>query len=164
DRDASGTLNPLPAPCVDTGAGLDRLTAVLQGGESVFHSDLFRPMLDRVGQEVGRPYDPKSEQAMSYRVLADHARSVAFLLADGVPSAPSELVARERGDRVRAAGVERALGAQRSRRRAAGARTARGVTGCEGLEGWTVLEAGAEQRFVGYETRGHDTDVLAYRV
>src|SRR4051812_16863154 len=48
DRDANGTLNPLPAPCVDTGAGLDRLTAVLQGADSVFHSDLFRPLLDRV--------------------------------------------------------------------------------------------------------------------
>jgi alanyl-tRNA synthetase len=84
DRDAAGVLSPLPAPCVDTGAGLERLAAVLQGVESVFHTDGFAPLLDRVGETVGRPYDPGSEEAVHYRVLADHARAVSFLLADGV--------------------------------------------------------------------------------
>jgi len=84
DRDAGGMLTPLPAPCVDTGAGLERVTAVLQGKETVFHTDLFTPLLDRVGEVVGRPYDRESEEGTSYRVLADHARAVAFLLADGV--------------------------------------------------------------------------------
>ena len=84
NRDAEGVLSPLPAPCVDTGAGLERLAAVLQGEESVFHADIFAPLLERVGELVGREYDPASEEAVSFRVLADHARAVAFLLADEV--------------------------------------------------------------------------------
>ncbi len=84
DRDADGVLHPLPAPSIDTGAGLERLAAVLQGADSNYHTDLFRPLLDRVAQVVGAPYDPASPRGTSYRVLADHARAVAFLLADGV--------------------------------------------------------------------------------
>ncbi|MGE0159380.1 MAG: alanine--tRNA ligase [Gemmatimonadales bacterium] len=84
DRDPQGVLHPLPAPCVDTGAGLERLAAVLQEKESVFHADVFAPLLERVGELVGRPYDASSGHAVGYRVLADHARAVAFLLADGV--------------------------------------------------------------------------------
>ena len=84
DRDAEGTLHPLPAPCVDTGAGLERIAAVMQGADSNYHTDLFAPLLDRVSQVVGRPYDPTLDESVSYRVLADHARAVAFLLADGV--------------------------------------------------------------------------------
>jgi alanyl-tRNA synthetase len=84
DRDSEGTLHPLPAPCVDTGAGLERIAAVLQGADSNYHIDLFAPMLDRVAALVGRPYRPDAEEGVSYRVLADHARAVAFLLCDGV--------------------------------------------------------------------------------
>jgi alanyl-tRNA synthetase len=84
DRDPQGVLHPLPAPCVDTGAGLERLAAVLQGADSVFHADVFAPLLTRVGELAGSPYDRTSERAVSYRVLADHARAVGFLLADGV--------------------------------------------------------------------------------
>ncbi|MDP2958023.1 MAG: alanine--tRNA ligase [Longimicrobiales bacterium] len=84
DRDAKGELHPLPAPCVDTGAGLERIAAVLQGVDSNYHTDLFAPLLDRVAEVVGRPYDASQEECVSYRVLADHARAVAFLLADGV--------------------------------------------------------------------------------
>jgi alanyl-tRNA synthetase len=83
DRQRSGELVPLPAPSVDTGAGLDRITAVLEGEQSVFHSDLFRPLLDRAVAVVGRPYD-RGPAGAPFRVLADHARAVAFLLADGV--------------------------------------------------------------------------------
>jgi alanyl-tRNA synthetase len=84
DRDAHGTLHPLPAPCVDTGAGLERIAAVLQDADSNYHTDLFRPLLDRVAELVGRAYGPDTPESVSYRVLADHARAVAFLLADGV--------------------------------------------------------------------------------
>jgi len=84
ERDAAGTLNPLPAPSIDTGAGLERIAAVLQGVGSNYHTDLFLPLLARVGEVVGRPYDADSKEGTSYRVLADHARAVAFLLADGV--------------------------------------------------------------------------------
>jgi alanyl-tRNA synthetase len=84
DRNAEGELSPLPAPCVDTGAGLERLAAVLQGHESVFHADVFAPLLSAVAELVGSPYDATSDQAVSFRVLADHARAVAFLLADRV--------------------------------------------------------------------------------
>jgi alanyl-tRNA synthetase len=84
DRDQSGELHPLPAPSIDTGAGLERIAAVLQGVDSNFHTDLFRPLIDRAVEAVGTPYDPASAAGLSYRVLADHARAVAFLLSDGV--------------------------------------------------------------------------------
>ena len=83
DRSADGTLTPLPKPSVDTGAGLERIAAVLQGEDSNFHTDLFMPLLDAVAELVGRPYD-RGPAGGSYRVLADHARAVSFLLADGV--------------------------------------------------------------------------------
>ncbi len=84
DRDAAGELHPLPAPSIDTGAGLERLAAVLQREETNFHTDLFRPLLERVAEVVGRPYAADESEGLSYRVIADHARAVAFLLADGV--------------------------------------------------------------------------------
>ncbi|MGQ0703199.1 MAG: alanine--tRNA ligase [Gemmatimonadales bacterium] len=85
DRAADGTLTPLPRPSVDTGAGLDRITAVMQGSDDAFHTDLFFPLLEEVGRLVGTPYPGSLEGAgASYRVLADHARAVAFLLGDGV--------------------------------------------------------------------------------
>ncbi len=84
DRSADGTLTPLPKPSVDTGAGLERIAAVMQGEDDNFHSDLFLPLVDRVGELVGAPYDRSGANRASYRVLADHARAVSFLLADGV--------------------------------------------------------------------------------
>jgi alanyl-tRNA synthetase len=84
DRDESGTLHPLPAPSIDTGAGLERIASVLQGVPSNYDTDLFQPFLDAAADAVGRPYDRDGQEGISYRVLADHARSVAFLLADGV--------------------------------------------------------------------------------
>ncbi len=85
DRSADGTLTPLPKPSVDTGAGLERIAAVLQGGDDNFHTDLFTPLLDLAGTLVGKPYPGSMEGVgASYRVLADHARAVSFLLADGV--------------------------------------------------------------------------------
>jgi alanyl-tRNA synthetase len=85
DRSADGVLTPLPRPSVDTGAGLERIAAVMQGQDDNFHTDLFLPLLDKVAELVGAPYPRSREGAgASYRVLADHARAVAFLLADGV--------------------------------------------------------------------------------
>ena len=84
DRQADGTLVPLPKPSVDTGAGLERIAAVMQGVANNYHTDLFAPLLGAVAQAVGRPYDFDDPHSVSYRVLADHARAVAFLLADGV--------------------------------------------------------------------------------
>jgi alanyl-tRNA synthetase len=84
DRSADGTLTPLPKPSVDTGAGLERIAAVMQGEDDNFHTDVFQPLIDRVGELVGRPYDRNADERASYRVLADHARAVSFLLADGV--------------------------------------------------------------------------------
>jgi len=85
DRSADGTLTPLPKPSVDTGAGLERITAVLQGQNDNFHTDLFRPLIADVERLVGAPYPGGPEgTGMSYRVLADHARAVSFLLLDGV--------------------------------------------------------------------------------
>jgi alanyl-tRNA synthetase len=83
DRAADGTLTPLPKPSVDTGAGLERIAAVLQGEDSNFHTDLFLPLLKGVEGLVGKPY-ARGPGGASYRVLADHARAVTFLLVDGV--------------------------------------------------------------------------------
>jgi alanyl-tRNA synthetase len=85
DRSADGTLTPLPKPSVDTGAGLERIASVLQNTGDNFHTDLFQPLLDKVGELVGTPYPGSMDgPGASYRVLADHARAVAFLLTDGV--------------------------------------------------------------------------------
>ena len=84
DRSADGTLTPLPRPSVDTGAGLERIAAVMQGEDDNFHTDLFAPLLARAGELVGRTYDRSGDDRASFRVLADHARAVSFLLMDGV--------------------------------------------------------------------------------
>ena len=84
NRDEAGVQHPLPAPSIDTGAGLERLATVLQGVDSNYHIDLFRPLLERAAEAVGRAYDPEAPEGVSYRVLADHSRAVSFLLADGV--------------------------------------------------------------------------------
>jgi len=84
DRDVQGKLHPLPKPCVDTGAGLERIATVLQGVESNYETDLFVPIIDAIAELVERSYDPSSELAPAYRVIADHLRASAFLLTDGV--------------------------------------------------------------------------------
>lgn len=107
DRQADGTLVPLPKPSVDTGAGLERISAITQGVTMVFHTDLFSPLIAAVEKTVGIDYwgrdndEPRTGVKIrgghggsdvvanavhpaSFRVLADHARAVAFLLGDGV--------------------------------------------------------------------------------
>ena len=85
DRQANGALNPLPAPSIDTGMGLERITAVLQGHESNYDTDLFAPILDEIGKLAGKQYGRSmSPDDVSMRVMADHSRTAAFLIADGV--------------------------------------------------------------------------------
>src|SRR5882672_1494807 len=83
DQQPDGTRSPLPAPSVDTGAGLERIASVMQSVPSNFDTDLFQPIIAHAVEIVGRPYD-RGPSGAPYRVLADHARAVAFLLADGV--------------------------------------------------------------------------------
>jgi alanyl-tRNA synthetase len=84
DRDEKGTLNPLPAPCVDTGMGLERVAAVVQGKLSNYETDLFTPLLDAVGRRAGKAYGKDAAEDVSLRVVADHLRAMTFLIADGV--------------------------------------------------------------------------------
>ena len=100
DRQPDGELRPLPKPSVDTGAGLERIAAVLQGVTNNYHTSLFAPLIARVEQVTGIPYQGRGGDLSyewgvtggrtvhvdpaSFRVIADHARAVAFLLADGV--------------------------------------------------------------------------------
>jgi alanyl-tRNA synthetase len=84
--DASGyALTPLPKPCVDTGAGLERVTSVLQGKTSNYDTDLLRALVDKAASIAGKPYGRTQEKDdVSMRVIADHARLTAFLLAEGI--------------------------------------------------------------------------------
>ncbi|SFV71511.1 Alanyl-tRNA synthetase [hydrothermal vent metagenome] len=84
DRDASGKLNPLPKPSIDTGMGLERVVAIKEGQTNNYHSSLFMPFLDKIGELVGTKYDYEASNSASYRVIADHLRSCSFLLAQGV--------------------------------------------------------------------------------
>jgi alanyl-tRNA synthetase len=77
-------LEPLPAPSVDTGAGLERLTAVIQGVKSNYDTDLIKPIIDFISGLSGREYVYESEEGFSMRVVADHARATAFAIADGI--------------------------------------------------------------------------------
>ncbi len=84
DRDAEGVLNPLPKPSVDTGMGLERLAAILQGVHNNYDIDLFRKLIAAACDVTGVAFGDSDEKDVSLRVLADHLRSVSFLLADGV--------------------------------------------------------------------------------
>ena len=84
DRDASGKLTPLPKPNIDTGMGLERLAAVVQGMGSNYDSDLFSGIIRTIEKLCGRTYGKKEEDDISIRVIADHGRAVTFLIGDGV--------------------------------------------------------------------------------
>jgi alanyl-tRNA synthetase len=84
NRDASGTLTPLPRPSIDTGMGLERIAAVMQGTMSSYDTDLLRPLIDRAAELAGKSYGANVEDDVSLRVIADHARATTFLIADGV--------------------------------------------------------------------------------
>jgi len=80
DRAADGAMKPLPSPCVDTGMGLERLAAILQGVHNNYDTDLFQPLIKAAAELTGC----RDLQQPSLKVLADHIRACAFLLADGV--------------------------------------------------------------------------------
>ncbi len=84
DRDEAGALSPLPRQNVDTGMGLERISAVLEEKLSVFETDLFQPLIDYVCTVAGVKYGADSRHDRAIRVLADHARAISFLVADGV--------------------------------------------------------------------------------
>jgi len=84
DRNEEGELIPLPKPSVDTGMGLERITAVMQGVHNNYDIDLFKNLISAACRETGIQFGDSAEQDVSLRVLADHLRSVAFLLADSV--------------------------------------------------------------------------------
>jgi len=84
DRDASGKLTPLPKPSIDTGMGLERTSAVLQGVISNYDTDLIRPIINRAGELFGKIYGDDERADTVLRINADHARSTAFLINDGV--------------------------------------------------------------------------------
>jgi alanyl-tRNA synthetase len=85
DRDHQGELNLLPKPSIDTGAGLERVAAVLQGKISNFETDLFTPLITHAGELTGTRYqDGEAASDASLRIIADHARAATFLISDGV--------------------------------------------------------------------------------
>lgn len=82
ERNADGSLSPLPKPSIDTGMGLERVQALLEGKRNNFDSSIFMPLIEEVSKITQKPYTYDS--GASFRVIADHARAVAFLLAQGV--------------------------------------------------------------------------------
>ena len=77
-------LDPLPAPSVDTGAGLERLAVVLQDVKSNYDTDLIRPIIEHTAKLADRHYEPETQEGFAMRVIADHARATAFSIADGI--------------------------------------------------------------------------------
>ncbi len=80
----SFTLAPLPAPSVDTGMGLERVAAVLQGFKTNYDTDLIKPIIEFTAKLAGKTYEAKTQQGFAMRVIADHARATAFSIADGI--------------------------------------------------------------------------------
>ncbi|PID72536.1 MAG: alanine--tRNA ligase [Desulfobulbus propionicus] len=83
-RDESGKMTPLPRPSIDTGMGLERVAAVLQGKYNNFDCDLFTPIIDYIAELAGKKYHDNQKDDVSLRVIADHARATTFLVGDGV--------------------------------------------------------------------------------
>ncbi len=87
DRDENGKLHPLPAPSIDTGMGMERLTALLQGVTSNYRTDLFRPLIEYTAELAGGAIDPDTAdqtRRVALNVVADHIRALCFLISDGV--------------------------------------------------------------------------------
>ena len=84
DRDKTGKLTPLPNPCIDTGMGLERLAAVVQGRTTNYDTDLMMSIITEAARITGKEYGKQDEVNVSLRVLTDHARASVFLISDGV--------------------------------------------------------------------------------
>ncbi len=83
-QDETGVMHPLPAPSIDTGMGLERMAASLQGRTSNFDTDLFRPIIEEICRFSSREYPGQDNGDISVRLIADHARAIAFLIGDGI--------------------------------------------------------------------------------
>ncbi len=84
NRDEEGKLHPLAKPCIDTGMGLERISAVLQGVKNNFDTDLFVPIIKEIEKIAALPYGKAPRSDVSMRVIADHSRAATFLISDGV--------------------------------------------------------------------------------
>ena len=84
DRNEKGEMKPLPKPSIDTGMGLERIAAVVQGKQSNYETDLIRPIIDYIASLTEHNYGDKEKLDVSMRVIADHSRSTTFLIGDGV--------------------------------------------------------------------------------
>jgi len=83
-RDEKGMLHPLPRPSIDTGMGLERLAAVVQGKTSNYDSDLFQPIIRAIGEMARKRYGASADDDRAMRVIADHLRAIAFMIAEGL--------------------------------------------------------------------------------
>ncbi|NPV07275.1 MAG: alanine--tRNA ligase [Anaerolineae bacterium] len=84
NMEVDGSLSELPAKGVDTGMGLERVAAILQGANTNYDTDLFLPLMDEVQRLLGHSEEERRRHTVSYRVIADHARAVTFMIADGI--------------------------------------------------------------------------------
>jgi len=83
-RDETGKMTPLPKPSIDTGMGLERIAAVVQGKLTNYDSDLFTPIISSISTLCGKPYGEDKLTDTAMKVIADHCRATAFLVADGM--------------------------------------------------------------------------------
>ena len=83
-RDETGKMTPLPKPSIDTGMGLERIAAVVQGKQTNYDSDLFTPIISSISTLCGKPYGEDKRADTAMKVIADHCRATAFLVADGM--------------------------------------------------------------------------------
>lgn len=84
DKDENGVYHPLANPNIDTGMGLERMATIMQGVDSIFEIDILKNILGRVSEVTGRAYGESKEADVSMRIIADHSKSIAFLIGDGV--------------------------------------------------------------------------------
>jgi alanyl-tRNA synthetase len=84
DKDEHGVYHPLANPNIDTGMGLERMATIMQGVDSIFEIDILKNILARVSEVTGRAYGESKEADVSMRIIADHSKSIAFLIGDGV--------------------------------------------------------------------------------
>ena len=84
NKDSEGRLTSLPNPCVDTGMGLERMAMVIQGVNSNYETDLFKPIIDALCNMTEISYGKDGKKDISFRVIADHSRAISFIMADGI--------------------------------------------------------------------------------
>jgi alanyl-tRNA synthetase len=84
NRDASGSMTPLPKPSIDTGMGLERITSVVQNVNTNFDTDLIRPIIRRTEEMTGTAFGPSEAADVAMKVIADHSRAAVFLIGDGI--------------------------------------------------------------------------------